>query len=82
MERQATEGRHAAAWATINTITVRKQPQKYNIPPDSPQDRVNQWRDHFQKLFTAADPTEPFIPQSIAAEELDIYTGSITIAEL
>ena len=82
VEREALEGRHAAAWATINTITGRKRPQKYIIPADSPQDCVNQWRDHFQQLLTAADPTEPFIPQSIAAEELDINTGSITIAEL
>ena len=82
VEQEAIEGRHAAAWATINTITGRKRPQKYIIPADSPQDRVNQWRDHFQQLLTAADPTEPFIPQSIAAEDLDIDTGSITIAEL
>ena len=82
VEQEAIEGRHAAAWATINTITGRKRPQKYIIPADSPQDRVNQWRDHFQQLLTAADPTEPFISQSIAAEELDIDTGSITIAEL
>ena len=36
VEQEAIEDRHAVAWATINTITGRKRPQKYIIPADSP----------------------------------------------
>ena len=73
------EGRYAAAWATINTITGRKHPQKYNISActDSPQELVNQSRDQFKQLLTTADP---FIHQSVTAEELDIDTSSITVS--
>ena len=76
------ESKHAVVWTTINTITGRKRQPKCNIPADSPQQRLSLWRDHFQQLLTAADATEPFIPQSIVTEELDIDTGSITAVEV
>ena len=82
VEVATMESKHAVAWATINTITGRKRQPKCNIPADSPQQRLNLWRDHFQQLLTAADATEPFIPQSIVTEELDIDTGSITAVEV
>ena len=55
VEAAAAEGRHADSRSVINTISGRKLSQKHGIPAKSPQERLEQWREHFQQLLTTAD---------------------------
>jgi len=45
------EQKHRVAWMAVNSITGRKKPKEGQVAGSSPEERVNTWFTHFQKLL-------------------------------
>jgi hypothetical protein len=74
--------RYGEAWKTVNEITGRKKSKEGQVADNSPQERVNTWFNHFQKLLGSPpqveDPNEE-IPNVF--EGLEIRDDPFTLEE-
>ena len=75
------ERQYGEAWRVINEMTGRKRAKEGQVEGHSPEERVNTWFGHFQKLLgTAAEGEEEDVPAIL--QDLDIEDGPFTASEL
>ena len=79
------EKKHTAAWKTINHLSGRKSKPSITIKGGSSASRLNNWKEHFQKLLGQPPPLNPesqTISLTTISEPLDISTGLFSLEEL
>ena len=77
--------RHKAAWQLINMLTGRKVSEQGIIAADTPTERLQGWRNHFETLLSPADSTAskvPFHCEPMFQSPPQFEQGPITSEEL
>ena len=77
--------RHKAAWQLINMLTGRKVREQGIIAADTPTERLQGWRNHFETLLSPADSTAskvPFHCEPVFQTPPQFEQGPITSEEL
>ena len=54
--------RHKAAWQLINMLTGKKVRAQGIIAADTPSERLQGWRNHFEALLSPADSNATTVP--------------------
>ena len=77
--------RHKAAWQLINMLTGRKVREQGIIAADTPIERLQGWRNHFETLLSPADSTASKVPlhcEPVFQSPPQFEKGPITSEEL
>jgi len=81
--RQSVEDRQSRlAWKIVNEISDRKSTSRSKLKATSQKDRLQKWKDHFQKLLGKPPKIIENNTQKIIDRQLDIKLGDFTTEEL
>ena len=82
IQSTADNQKSAIAWKIVNDVSGRKKSSHARIKASSQEERIDKWKQHFERLLGSApsivaEPTRP-----ILNDELPIKTGAFTMEEL
>ena len=70
------------AWKVVNTITNRKSSPSGKLKGKSPDERKQQWLNHFKNLLGTPDDRPPSTEIKTILHNVDIYDGEFTLQEV
>ena len=81
-EREFKASNTARAWKVVNTITNRKKMAAGKLKGKTPEERKEQWLEHFRNLLGTPDTNPPIDDIPPIFDNVSIEDGAFTLKEL
>ena len=78
----STNLKSSKAWEAVNEISGRKTTNKAKLKAKNETERVNLWKEHFQKLLGLQPTSEKVDVTPIMDKDIGIKSGNFTMDEL